>query len=506
MKIFPALCPLTLALALAITITPALAQTFEVTAPASVSGFYDVATAAFGPRHTGFSGPLVQAVGADGSTTACGPIVSDVAGAVALIDRGGCAFVEKALAAQAAGAIGAVICNNDATNPDEVVQMNGSDGCQLAIPVLMLSYNNCQYLRMESGLMVSYTPPALPLPGYSIDTAIPISEGVHNVDGIPVTNGATFSGATGEFWYVYTPQEDGLLNISSCSSAADNRLILAVSPGACTGALQIVDFALSGDNSCTDGPGAGLGADLGALVLAGLTYYLIWDNAEGGEGFDFTLTLSALPQIGVTFNVNMRMENVPPGGVNMVYAAPGTSGTDEVSVVPMADADGDGVWSATLSLTSLDTIGYAFVNGPADIANLEIVPDGCGLPSGFGFNIRPLVVFEIEDVVLDTVCFGLCSGCTLVAAGGNSPVMDVKIFPNPAGSLLHVDIGLPAASEKLGIRLANSLGQPVYERYLGSIRQGNVAIDVGGMPAGIYFLQLADGRGMFTQAVVVQKD
>lgn len=494
---------LALAFGLAID-TPALAQTFEVTAPASVSGVYDVATAVFGPRYTGFSGPLVQAEGADGSTTACGPIASDVAGAVALIDRGGCAFVEKALAAQAAGALGVVICNNDATNPDEVIQMNGSDGCQLSIPVLMLSYNNCQYLRLESGLMVLYTPPALPLPGHSMDTAVPISEGAYYVDAIPFTNGATFSGATGELWYAYTPQADGLLNINSCSNAADNRLILAVAPDGCTGGLQIVDFALSGDNSCTDGPGAGQGADLDALVLAGLTYYLIWDNAEGGDGFDFTLTLSALPQIGVTFNVSMRMEDVHPGGVNMVYAAPGTSGTDEVSSAPMADGDGDGVWQATLSLTSLDTIGYAFVNGPADIANLEIVPDGCGLPSGFGFNIRPLVVFEIEDVVLDTVCFGLCTGCTLVAAEEDGSAMDVKIFPNPAGSFLHVDVELPAASEKLNIRLSDMLGRPAFERSFSHMKNARAEIDVARLPAGVYWIQVSDGKANFRRAVVVR--
>ncbi|MCB9299741.1 MAG: T9SS type A sorting domain-containing protein [Lewinellaceae bacterium] len=610
---------LTLALALGATLTPTMAQTFEVTAPASVAGVYNHTSATFSPQAIGFSGQLAEVEDADGSSTACAPIASDVSGAVALIDRGDCTFQAKAFAAQDAGAIGVVICNNDTSNPDVVIPFGGSFSCPLAIPTVMLSYNACQELRLETNVLVTYTPPAPPPLGYTLGTAIEITDGAYTVDAIPANNGGTFAGATGELWYAYTPVADGVLNINSCDSPADNRLILAVSPAGCTGDMQIVDFALNSANSCTAGPGAGLGADLDVLVFSGLTYYLIWDNAEGSEGFDFTISLNPLPQISLTFSVNMEMESVSAGGVTMVYAAPGATDVNEVLAVPMADEDGDGVWSATISLATLDTIGYAFVNGDIDPANIESVPDECGLPSGFGFNIRPLINLEIEDVTLDPVCFDRCTNCPAVSVTFNvdmakvaewgavspegvhlagsfqgwdpaaTPMADngdgtwsyttllapgtevqyqfingnaigqeeknvtadcgiengagsfnrilvlgdeavstpfycfdfcvtcglvatdeqalqagVKVFPNPAKGLLNVDIELQEEAKYLHIRLVNTLGQVVYSRDFGRLKQENIEIDVANLPSGAYLIQVSDGKARYTQSVIVQ--
>jgi hypothetical protein len=75
-------------------------------------------TAAFGPQSYDLTGQL--ALAADGTAPpgdACQPIVNDVAGKIALIDRGVCAFAAKAQAAEAAGAIGVIIANNVAGPP-----------------------------------------------------------------------------------------------------------------------------------------------------------------------------------------------------------------------------------------------------------------------------------------------------------------------------------------------------------------------------------------------------
>jgi hypothetical protein len=76
-------------------------------------------TAAFGPSltATGVSGYVVAAVDAadaagPSTTDGCGPILNDVAGRIALVDRGTCGFTIKVKNAQNAGAIAVLVADN----------------------------------------------------------------------------------------------------------------------------------------------------------------------------------------------------------------------------------------------------------------------------------------------------------------------------------------------------------------------------------------------------------
>lgn len=75
----------------------------------------------------------------DGSTAdslACGNIVTDVTGKIAILYRGGCEFSQKALNVENAGAIACVIINN---SPEEPVGMApGNYGASVTIPVVMI--------------------------------------------------------------------------------------------------------------------------------------------------------------------------------------------------------------------------------------------------------------------------------------------------------------------------------------------------------------------------------
>lgn len=88
----------------------------RITAPAAIAGNYEIGASAFGPSltPTNFSGEVVPALDAGGAsaTDGCEPIQSDVAGKIALIDRGTCNFTVKALNAQAAGATAVLFVNN----------------------------------------------------------------------------------------------------------------------------------------------------------------------------------------------------------------------------------------------------------------------------------------------------------------------------------------------------------------------------------------------------------
>ena len=83
-------------------------------------GFVAVGAAAFGPAlGTALSGQVAAAVDAGGASTldGCEPIVSDVAGKIALLDRGTCTFVIKVKNAQNAGAIAVLVADNAPGNP-----------------------------------------------------------------------------------------------------------------------------------------------------------------------------------------------------------------------------------------------------------------------------------------------------------------------------------------------------------------------------------------------------
>jgi len=118
------------------------APALTVLSPPSVSGRIPAGTAAFGnvPPASGTSGTLQATVPAD----ACAVITngSVLAGKIALIDRGSCAFVEKAKRAQDAGAIGVVIANN----VEGILGMAGTDAT-VTIPSVLISLSDANRLK-----------------------------------------------------------------------------------------------------------------------------------------------------------------------------------------------------------------------------------------------------------------------------------------------------------------------------------------------------------------------
>jgi hypothetical protein len=93
--------------------------------------------AGFGPQTFDVTGDLVLVDdGVPPNTDACTPIVNNIAGLIAVLDRGTCTFAAKAAAAQAAGAIAVVVVNNvaSATPP----ALGGSDP-SIVIPVVSVT-------------------------------------------------------------------------------------------------------------------------------------------------------------------------------------------------------------------------------------------------------------------------------------------------------------------------------------------------------------------------------
>jgi hypothetical protein len=132
------------------------AQTVFINSPAELEGAYAFEAAAFGADinsdiWTGDAEFIDDGSGADASQ-GCGAAVNDLTDKIALIDRGSCEFGLKCLNAEEAGAIAAIVFNNQPGN-GAIVMGAGVNGGSVTIPCVMLSYEDGQTIRaaLEDG-------------------------------------------------------------------------------------------------------------------------------------------------------------------------------------------------------------------------------------------------------------------------------------------------------------------------------------------------------------------
>ena len=112
------------------------------------------------------------------------------------------------------------------------------------------------------------------------------------------------------------------------------------------------------------------------------------------EGFDCDGNVL----VDVTFNVDMSNETVDTEGWGLSLVLNGYHA--------MSDDDGDGVWSATLTLVAETLYSYKYKNGDAWENNFNDL--GCGNGDTYGDRFFTTTG---EDQSLDTVCFNSCSAC-----------------------------------------------------------------------------------------------
>ncbi|WP_305849545.1 myxosortase-dependent M36 family metallopeptidase [Pyxidicoccus parkwayensis] len=185
-----------------------------VNAPASVAGDYLVGIASgFGPQTFDVTGNVVVALDESnatgpGTTDGCTTLTNaaEVAGKIALIDRGTCGFAIKVGIAQAAGAIGVVIADNA---PGYVAAMGGT-ATGLTIPVLRITLADGNKLRaaIPEGLNLRlFRGTSIGLDG-TVDNTIVAHEWGHYISNRLVQNSAGLTNnqgrSMGEGWGDFT--------------------------------------------------------------------------------------------------------------------------------------------------------------------------------------------------------------------------------------------------------------------------------------------------------------
>ncbi len=111
----------------------------KVLRPASLAGSFEAQAASFGPPLSGGGGTTGLVVlandGVGPTSDACEPILNNLNGKIALVDRGTCGFTVKVANAQAAGAKGVMVANNVASG---LPGMGGADP-SITIPSVGIS-------------------------------------------------------------------------------------------------------------------------------------------------------------------------------------------------------------------------------------------------------------------------------------------------------------------------------------------------------------------------------
>ena len=124
--------------------------TFDVESPLSIAGSYFTAPGNFGgtfPAAPGMTGSLelVDDQTAPSSSDACETLVGFTAGNIAILDRGDCEFGVKVLNAEMAGAVAAIVINNQGNNPTPMGP--GVVGGSVTIPSLMIGQDTGEIIK-----------------------------------------------------------------------------------------------------------------------------------------------------------------------------------------------------------------------------------------------------------------------------------------------------------------------------------------------------------------------
>ena len=129
----------------------------RVNTPGGIAGDYEIGPATFGPALTsaGITGNIVLVNDGTGTTTdGCEAIINSVAGKIALIDRGTCAFTVKVKNAQNAGALAVIIADNVAGCPP--TGLAGTDAT-ITIPSVRITQADGATLKANLGTGVDVT-------------------------------------------------------------------------------------------------------------------------------------------------------------------------------------------------------------------------------------------------------------------------------------------------------------------------------------------------------------
>jgi hypothetical protein len=454
---------------------------------------------------------------------ACDPITNagDMAGNVALISRGSCAFVTKVENASNAGAAAIIIFNNDAENPDQYVLMGGDcDPSVCSSPAGSVTFNMGQTLLLEAELggEATLNPVAImPRPDEVVVENDVVATSLFEAGffgGDPsfgFGEGFTFEGADGLF-------------VGTVLVGVDND----VTTNPYDGASEFEP--ISGPNELASVPAP---FDTGA-------------EAVFSSPLGFTVTLTAYADADAPNQdfvvLDVEVENTSGSAISGAYVglfadfdAGSTTSEDDaagvdtdLSLVYVFDpAEETKYWGVTAIGESLS--GYSTTaqgpEGEATDADLWTALTSANEP-GADPAERATVIgvgpFDIDADAIVTARFALVAGSDLndllanaaLAQGSGNPAVEASTpegtyllgsaYPNPVSSSAKIDFDLPTAQD-VTLKVYDVLGREVATLAEGVLQSGEhtVEFDAAALPSGVYVYRLEAGSVQLTERMTI---
>ncbi len=108
-------------------------------------------------------------------------------------------------------------------------------------------------------------------------------------------NGASSSSAAHADWFEFTAQAAGTIDLYSCSEGVDTRVFLH------SGSCSNLNYEAMSDDDCTSSGSSNYASEiLGHSVIAGMTYFIEWDNRWSTAGFNWEFVFTPNSGGGVT--------------------------------------------------------------------------------------------------------------------------------------------------------------------------------------------------------------
>ena len=216
-------------------------------------------------------------------------------------------------------------------------------------------------------------------------------------------------------------------------------------------------------------------------VTADATYSFCFGTCEADCG--------VVTRYDVTFNVDTN--NIEVGANGMTIGGGIMGGANAFA---MTDADGDGVYTRTVSMPAGTTGNYVFLNNTSNHYAYDGKEDLNGQDCADGqFNDR-LLAAVTEDTSV-SYCFATCEVSCTTAGLDDLGITEFTYFPNPVNDMLTIN----AQSNIKDITVYNMLGQIVVRQ---SPNASNCTVDMSTIQTGAYFVQVSIGNSIETVRVL----
>lgn len=540
---------------------------FFVNSPSGIAGQYEVGAPADGfggELVTGESltGVLARAYAVNDDPTVCTEVVNaaEVAGKVALVDRGGCFFSDKVYWAEQGGAVAAIICNNQ-PGAGVIGMASGGDYAGLAtIPSAFLSFETCEAIKaeMDNGdVEILLQVPAMYRPITNIAYATPVE---HSVDmatlGVQVIN-ATAEAINGAEVYmdmttptgevissvaaidVFEPAVDSLVTFDVDYVPSDVGVYEISYSNNYNTDFQSTSFEITDDHIfSTSRPNAAGAAENQASWESGYKYWYAslyqpanddWARATHmsfGIGNGDTL----VTYNDASFNnvIAYLYDNDADGDGNPDFAfaqgadpatgLPNILGFGQYNIVGGETAADDPIVVELSNLLDPEQEGVVMNNGGLYYAAIEYTGSATEAPRTPAFVAAPGVDYGYPSTTLLQLGTSLFTGWSTVTVmtrlhvdmtvGVNDNVNKLedakaKAFPNPSAGIINVDLNLSEMADEVRIDVMNYDGKVVETLYVNNVKSQTIELNITDQPNGYYFVSIKTPEGYRSIPVMV---